>query len=316
MILNIVVWLAFVLAAVFFGWLVTRAWKSRRWFVKWPGAVLSGLLALVMALIGILGALSLVKVYGVTRQPAPQIQASITPENIARGEHIADVFCVECHSPTGTQPMVGGRDMGPDIPFPIGKLISANLTPAGPLKNWTDGEIMRTLREGIDNKGRRLLVMQGINVRYLSDDDLKALIAYLRSLEPARANEPAVFDQINFLGVLLFGSGMVPELPPVTEPIVAPPKAASVEYGKYILSYQDCTVCHGIELAGGDGTFAPAGPPLSPVKGWTQDQFLTAMRTGITPSGREMQPPMPWKAIGRMDDVELQALYLYLKSLW
>jgi hypothetical protein len=51
------------------------------------------------------------------------------------------------------------------------------------------------------------------------------------------------------------------------------------------------------------------------VKGWTQDQFITTLRTGVNPGGHMLSDVMPWKQIGKMDDVELSALYLHLVSL-
>jgi mono/diheme cytochrome c family protein len=316
MILNIIVWLALVLLAIFFVWLVTRAWKSRRWFIKWPGVILSGLLALIVVLVSGLGAVGLAKAYIPSGRPVQQIKVEATPAQIQRGEHIAGVFCVGCHSTNGQMPLTGGVDMARDIPMPIGSMVSINLTPAGPLKNWSDGEIMRVLREGVDPGGRRLAVMSTTYTRYLSDEDLHALIAYLRSMPAVENPTPNPPDQVNFLGALVFGAGLVPDLPPVNAPIVAPPRAASAEYGKYILSYQDCRTCHGSDLNGGTSKVTPNGPPLRLIKGWTQEQFITTLRSGVNPDGHQLQSPMPWQTIGKMDDDELQAMYLYLKSLW
>ena len=65
--------------------------------------------------------------------------------------------------------------------------------------------------------------------------------------------------------------------------------------------------------AGGLGVPAPSARAI--VAGWTLDQFIRTMRTGLDPSGHAVQPPMAWKAYGQMDDVELTALYAYLRSL-
>jgi mono/diheme cytochrome c family protein len=113
------------------------------------------------------------------------------------------------------------------------------------------------------------------------------------------------------------GSGLIPEgPPPILESISAPPKVASVEYGEYIFSYQDCRDCHGEDLRGGvECQLAPVGPNLMAAISWTSDQFISAMRTGTTPSGKLMEAPLPWQAIGRMDDEELSAMHLYLQSL-
>ncbi|MBN2117403.1 MAG: hypothetical protein JW730_12570 [Anaerolineales bacterium] len=57
----------------------------------------------------------------------------------------------------------------------------------------------------------------------------------------------------------------------------------------------------------------PASPNLRLVKGRTE--FITTLCTDIDPSGREVRLTMPWKSTGRLDDVELSALYQYLVSL-
>lgn len=103
--------------------------------------------------------------------------------------------------------------------------MSANLTPAGRLADYTDGEIMRVLREGVD-KDRRPLIMMGIvRVRHMSDEDLEAVIAYLRS-QPAVENDvPLPLDQPTFLAAIMGGAGLLPPpQPPVQGPIVAPPR--------------------------------------------------------------------------------------------
>jgi mono/diheme cytochrome c family protein len=316
MILNILSWLLLVAAVVFFIWLATRAWKARRWFVRWPGLVLSALLGLVFALLSVIGAIGLVKVYTPAGQPPQALQVNATQTMIQRGQHIAAVFCADCHMPAGQTTLVGGQDLSKDIPIPIGSLVSNNLTPGGPLKDWSDGEILRTLREGVDPNGRKLLIMGSTNIRFMSDEDLQAVIAYLRSLPAVDHSTQTPNDQMNLLGVLIAGAGLIPELPPVTSPITAPPKAATVEYGKYILSYQDCRGCHGADLNGGTSKVSPNGPPLRVVKSWTLAQFINTMRSGIAPGGYELKPPMPAKTIGLMDDDELGAMYKYLTSLW
>src|SRR6185369_10284595 len=113
--------------------------------------------------------------------PVPALKVAGTPEQIARGQHLANTLCAGCHSADGSLPLSGGRDVGADAPIPIGSYWSINLTPAGPLKDWSDGEIMRVLREGVDRDNHPLLVMSSNSVRYLSEDDKQAVIAYLRS---------------------------------------------------------------------------------------------------------------------------------------
>ena len=311
---NVFTWLVVLAIAILFVWLVLKAWRSSRWYLKWPGAILSGLLSLVLLAVCAASLNGMVKLYRTQSSPV-QLTVEGTPEQAQRGQYLANVFCVGCHSQNGELPLTGGVDLVKDLSMPIGSMVSSNLTPAGPLKDWTDGEIFRALRQGIDRKGRILPTMSTVNARYMSDEDLKAVIAYLRSQPPVDHPTPEPPSQLNFLGALVSGLGLVPPLPEVTGEIVAPPQAANAQYGAYILSYQDCRSCHGADLNGGTSQLTPKGPSLRAVKGCTQAQFIEAMRTGVTPDGVEFTDLMPWKYIGRMDDTDLGALYLYIASL-
>jgi hypothetical protein len=318
MFINIFFLVVMVVVSIFFGWLAIRSWQTKNIFLKWGGTILSGLLSALVGIVCIAAVIGLVKAYTPRTAPIPDLKVSATPEHIQRGEHIADAFCTSCHSVSKELPLTGGVDLGKDFPMPLGAFVSVNLTPAGPLKDWSDGEIFRAIRNGVDPDGRWLFVMSNFRGRNLSDEDLYALIAYLRS-QPAAVNEtPNPPDQPNFLGLILLGVGMLPAgQPPITDVITAPSKGLTTEYGKYILSYQDCRDCHGEDLLGGqDGQLAPIGPNLKLVKGWTQEQFITTLQTGVDPSGHALDPArMPWKSIGRMDDEELTAIYLYLSDL-
>jgi cytochrome c553 len=139
--------------------------------------------------------------------------------------------------------------------------VSANLTPTGRLRLWSDGEIFRAIRNGVDADGRWLVIMSYTNAGKLSDDDIKALIAYIRT-RPAGGQEIANPDQFNMLGLMMLGTGLLPGGKPIFAGVVsAPPKGAPTEYGKYILSYHDCRECHGADLTGGTpGQLAPLDP--------------------------------------------------------
>ena len=318
MFINIIFLLVMMVVSVLFGWLTRRSWKTKNALSKWGGSILSGLLSVLVGLVSIIAVVGLIKAYTPRTAPVPDLKVAGTPEQIERGKHIADAFCTSCHSVSKDLPLTGGIDLGKDFPMPLGSFVSSNLTPAGPLKDWSDGEIFRALRNGVDPDGRWLFVMSNFRGRNLSDEDLQALIAYLRN-QPAVDNEtPNPPDQPGPLGLILLGAGMLPAgQPPITDEIAAPPKGPTVEYGEYILSYQDCRDCHGENLLGGvEGQLAPFGPNLKLVKGWTREQFITTMRTGVDPNDHKLDPEkMPWKSIGRMDDEELTAIYLYLMDM-
>lgn len=315
MAINFLTLLFFIALVVLFAWLTRRAWRARNLFLKWAGAFLGGALTLVALLISVVGLIGMYKFYNPAYNAVREVRVEGTPEQIARGEHLAAAFCVECHSTTNEFPMTGGVDLGEDLPMQLGSFYSANLTPAGRLKDWTDGELFRALRDNVDKDGRRLVAMSGTNVRNMSDEDLLAVIAFLRSQEPVEHETPFPADRPNFLALLISGLGVVPDRPVITESIVAPPKAATVEYGQYMVSFLDCKNCHGDDLNGRTSQINPKGPSLRLVKGWTQEEFITTLRTGVNPSGHELSPLMPWRSTGRLDDVELTALYQYLISL-
>ena len=311
---NILVWLIIVVAAVLLGWLTFRAWHARKKIVKWVGIIVSGLFAIILALLSVLMLVGMVKIYPLRSAPVPDLQVARSPEQIERGRHLASSFCAGCHSPTSELPLTGGVDMGKDFPMPLGTFASANLTPAGTLQNWSDGEIFRAIRNGLDRDGQLLFAMIGGRGRHLSDDDIQAVIAYLRSETAAGSEIPKPLDQYNPLLLMLVGAGVIQEPEPtLTAAIARPPNGPTAEFGKYIVSYQDCILCHGADLAGGKpGQLAPIGPNLKLLKGWTPEQFITTMRTGVTPDGHALNSQMPWRNIGRMDDEELTALYTYI----
>jgi mono/diheme cytochrome c family protein len=284
--------------------------------MKWGVAGIAALLSLVAAAVSVFAIAGLAGLHART-VPSVSLDMAATAEQVHRGRDIADSFCTGCHAsdPTPTA-LTGGHDIGDHLPM-LGSFVTPNLTPEGPLARWSDGEIFRALRNSVDPDGRRLFIMSLTSASKLSDDDTKAVIAYLRSLRAAGHDTGTMPDRFSLLGLVMLGARMLPEAPPVTEAVVtAPPKGPTVEFGEYILSYQDCRQCHGKNLTGGvPGQIGPLGPDLSGVKAWTLDQFVATMRTGVDPNGHELGKEMPWRPIGRMDDDELQAIYQYLTHL-
>jgi len=315
MAVNLLILALIIGLAVFFGWLTRKAWSAENPILKWTGVVVGAAFTLVVSLVAVLGLVGVFRYFNPSHNTVKDIKVEGTQEQIRRGQHLASAFCVECHSTTRDFPMSGGVDVGRDLPVNLGSFYSANLTPAGPLKDWTDGEIFRALRDNVDKDGKRLAMMNGTNVRYISDEDLTAIVAFLRSQEPVENQTPQPLDQPNFLAVLMSGAGVIPDRPLVEAPIVAPTLEATAEYGQFMTTFLDCKSCHGQNLSGGDSPVGPKGPSLRVVKGWTQEEFINTLRTGVDPSGHELKPVMPWRSTGRLDDVELSALYQYLTSL-
>ncbi len=311
MILNVLIFILMIALAIFLGWSTLHLARSHGKWSRWIGTPLLGLLTLLVLAVAGVTARGLYILYMPVNEQTPDIIIQGTAEQIARGKEIAQSMCISCHSSNGELPLSGGNvSLGSDAGLNLGAVFPPNLTPAGPLKDVSDGAIWQIFRTGILPNGRQIIMPVG-NLSHLSDKDLSAVIAYLRS-QPAIENQTPTTNP-NILATILIGANLFnPQIQPISSPVSAPPKGPTAEYGQYIVSYNDCTVCHGVQLDGHPSGPVKPGPNLQVVKGWTVDQFIQTFRTGIDPSGHQIQLPMPWKAIGAMDDTELTALYHYL----
>jgi hypothetical protein len=128
------------------------------------------------------------------------------------------------------------------------------------------------------------------------------------------------------LAKIMLAAGMLGKLPAEAVShvvhVTAPEKAATAEYGEYIVNTNDCRICHGPELNGGpfpDPTITKISPNLTPGGEpgfWSEEDFINVIRTGVTPSGHPLDPEfMPWPSYSKFYDEELQAIWLYLQSL-
>ena len=187
-----------IIIAMLLAWIGLRARRAKNGFIKWGGTGLAALLSTAAMLISLIMIVGLVKLHARTA-PAPITDVAGTPEQVQRGKAISDGFCSACHSKTGT--LTGGLDIGKDFPMPIGSFVSANLTPAGQVGRWSDSDIFRAIRNSVDPDGHWLVVMSYTNSGKLSDEDIHAVIAYMRSV-PAigkpTGNPP---DHLNPLGI-------------------------------------------------------------------------------------------------------------------
>jgi|SRR5581483_9774893 mono/diheme cytochrome c family protein len=315
MIGNLLILLILVGIVVLFAWLIWRAWKSKRALLKWGGVVLAGLLTLLFALVTFVLAKGLYDIYRPYPVAAVNVSIAGTPEQIARGEHLATVLCASCHSQNGQPPLTGGNNLSDDSGLPLGDLYAPNITPAGKIKDLSDNDLYRILRTGVEPSGR-LTFMAGVTARYMSDEDAQAVVAYLRNSPPVEKQTPPI--SFSPLLALLGGVGLLGiNVPDPLQPVTSPPKAVTKEYGEYVVRFLDCGGCHGPTLSGDAKPPAPPGASNLTVivPQWSKDDFFQAMRTGVDSTGHQIQPPMPWKQVGKLDDVELEALYEYLHGL-
>jgi mono/diheme cytochrome c family protein len=307
----------FLFFALFLGgiWLVVRSVRSQNQLRKIVGILAGGLLTLLFGAVVFFGGKGLWTMY-VPVGEVPDLNVEGTPEQIARGEYLAFISCNGCHGLEGQrdQPLAGGLDLSTDIPLPIGSMIASNITPGGILKERSDGELFRVLRSGYNGDNQLSPTMNFLPYRYLSDEDLFALIAYMRSLEPIESTGN-YGSQLNFLAAVLSGAGMFPTQEIIHGAVTAPPRGETPEYGKYVATFGDCRTCHGPDMTGTPpSVVAPAGYPNARpmVATWTLDQFIQTMRTGVRPTGLALD--MPWENASYMDDQDLAALFTYLTT--
>jgi cytochrome c553 len=314
-----------VLVAVF-GFVATRAWRLKNGFLKWGGVVLASLLTLIPAA---LLALALIGFYKLNQQhnnPVANIKVAGTAAQIARGQQLANI-CVSCHTSDNRLPLSGVNFVAKFAAPPVGTLYAPNLTPSGNIQDWTDGEVIRAIREGVHKNGRSLFIMPADNFRNMSDDDVQAVVAYLRS-QPATGG-PTPNNQFNLFGALFIN---LFDFRTAQKPVgqVPAPQPGTPEYGKYMVDVIGCRSCHGAQLQGRLDNGKP-GPPPGPnltqmVPGWTEEQFMTFFNTGKLPGGGTVptltlpsgltEPRMPWPMVrAATTDDELKAMYAYLHSL-
>ncbi len=300
---------------IFFGWLTFRVLRSDRGrFKKILGGLGAGLLTFILTAVSLAGIKGMSIVYFPSAEPAPDLKVEGTPEQTARGKYVVDLGCMGCHGVDRSYPLAGGYNVSESEGFGfIGDIIAENLTPAGKLANYSDGEIFRAIRHSVGQDGKALLEMSFLSVRKLSDEDIEAIIAFLRS-QPAEESTGPRGDSINFFGVVMFGSGLFPAPEPVEDVIVAPPAGATAEYGEYVAVLGGCRTCHGPDLNGiPASSYYPGSPSPRPfVSSVTLEEFTQTMRTGVRPNGTPFTEAMPWQIASMMTDDDLTALYLYL----
>ncbi len=309
-----------------FGFLTTRAWKFRNAILKWGSTIIAGLLTLIPTALLVLALIGFYKLNEQHNNPIADVHVAGTPAQITRGRQLAHL-CAYCHSPGGEPPLSGSNFLVKFGLPQLGTFYAPNLTPSGNIKDWTDGEVIRAIREGVHKNGRSLLFMSAGNFRYMSDDDVQAVVAYLRS-QPATGG-PTPDNQFNVLGALFLNMFDVRFAQPPVGRVTAPPPGTP-EYGKYMVDVIGCRGCHGAQLQGKADTGQP-GPPPGPnlttiVPRWSEEQFMTYFNTGQLPGGGTVpmlttpsgysEPRMPWPRVrASTTDDELKAIYAYLHSL-
>lgn len=263
--------------------------------------------------------------------PYPNIKASKDSAVIARGRHLvfSSAHCAGCHSNANADSLLA---LGQDPPLsgghlfnlPIAKIYSKNITPDPEtgIGRYTDAEIARALRYGVHPDGTA--VFDFMPFHNTSDEDLAAIISYLRSQRPVKNYVPA--NSYSLMGNVV-KAFLIKPVGPSSEVPVAVKKDTSASYGKYLaMNVANCSGCHtkrnmmtgaytGEYFAGGmiEGFVTPNLTPDSSgrIFNWSKQNFIDRFHMGrLIP-----KTPMPWNSFKRMTDDELTAIYNYLKTL-
>lgn len=288
--------------------------------LKWIGIVLGALIGLILiaaVVLFLVGNSRLNKTYTF---PPDTIALPVDAAGLAQGQHLAKMLCTGCHGADFS----GVTNWFP--PGPFGSMDSANLT-AGQggvgQKYKSDAEYALAIRHGVNPEGKPIYMPAVVAFSVMSDEDLGAIIAYLKTVPPV--DHQTSGQNISMLGKILIGAGLFGNLPVEDAShaahVTAPAAGVTIEYGQYFVAIGDCRACHGKQLAGGpfpDPSVTLLAPNLTPggLAAWSAQDFITTMRTGVTRSGYHLNSDyMPWKEIGLATDDELKAMFMYLQSL-
>jgi mono/diheme cytochrome c family protein len=252
--------------------------------------------------------------------PIPKVELSTDPEVLARGEHLARSLSgcaiADCHGPN----LAGGK---PTEVGPLGTLTAPNITKGGMGAAYSDGELLRLLQHGVKKDGRSVRFMPVHEVNWIPDEDLVAIISYLRGLpDVAKPNGPL---RIGWLGkvmdrrdAIVFDVARRIDHSAIEK---APAPSATAQYGKHIAKV--CMGCHGTTFSGGPIPGAPPDlptptnitPDATGIKDWTYADFTKLLDQGVKKNGEKLNPFMPLEALTNMDDTERNALWAFLRTL-
>jgi len=290
---------------------------------KWAGITVGSLLTLIVLFFVVTYFISeshFTRKFNVKGHPIALVNDSAS---IARGAHLTKAVakCVECH----------GDNLAGHIhfnQFGFGRITTPNITMGGVTANFTGDDWERAIRHGVLPDGKPLRFMPADGFYKLTDQEVSDIVAYIRGVPPVKEQSPET--SYGFLIRALYVTGVMPLLSvediknhnaPHGEMV---PVGITAAYGKHLAEASGCWGCHGEHLSGGPIPGAPSSIPvpknITPDEAtglgkWSLQDFTHALRDGKRPNGDTINQFMPWKYVGQLNDDEIHALFLYLKSV-
>ncbi len=262
---------------------------------------------------------------------APPVAGSFEPALVAKGAALAGAgYCAECHTAKGGQAFAGGYPMA----TPFGVIYSPNITPDPEtgIGAWSEAAFARAIREGVARDGSHLFpALPYDRFTKVSDDDVKAIYAFLMTRPPIKATPPANTVPFPFnIRALQEGWKILFFRPGRFDPQAS--KSAEWNRGAYLAQgLSHCSSCHtprnllGAEKANDayagavvDNWIAPpltaANPAPAP---WTQNQLFGYLRNGVTQFHGGVAGPMSpvVHGLAALPDSDIQAIAAYFADI-
>jgi mono/diheme cytochrome c family protein len=264
---------------------------------------------------------------------AGSAQAQSNGDLVKRGDYLVNTImtCGNCHTPKGPNGDIAEKAFSGGLSWdePPFKVTAPNITQDKEtgIGSWSDADIKKVLRTGVAPNGVQLaMVMPTDFYEIITDRDMDAIVAYLRTLKPIKNRVPDPIYKMKQVHHAFPGAEK-----PYTEAMMSD----KLKKGFYLATIGHCMECHtpmgprGREFSTklGTGGFKFPGPwgvsvsrniTQNKEKGigaWTDAEIKRAITTGTSKDGSKLKPPMGFHYYAKMTDSDLDAVIAYLRTV-
>ena len=252
---------------------------------------------------------------------------------VERGAYLVNTImtCANCHSPKGPPDVVAGKDFSGGLRFnvPPFDVTAPNITSDKEtgIGAWSDDDIKKLLRTGVRPSGVPVAaVMPTGFYDVITDADMEAIVAYLRTLKPISNKVPDPIYKMSGPRQIFPGAET-----PYTPAMLNDP----MKKGFYLATIGHCMECHtpmtkgqhdwtadlargGQEFPGPWGVSTSRNITSSKTKGigeWTDAEVKRAITTGVDKDGNKLKGPMGYQYYAHMTDADLDAVIGWVRTL-